>query len=194
MRRLMSNGLQRDPEENSDSQDESQQGNLDTWETESAAMPTEDTSLVDQLGVTDTSELLFGKDGRIFSAAGRLSPVAEFGQDVVLLHPPQKPLDEEAPCEDIYIQADERGILLNELGQQRHIPGAKFNGNRIFWLMASHPETHKHYAACMQDDTLRTLYYDGEPATTDIIFRLRNKTHDGELNIYTDLAMAPEEP
>jgi hypothetical protein len=46
----------------------------------------------------------------------------------------------------------------------------------------------------LQEGELQKLYFEGEPVTTDIIFKLRNKTHDGELSIYSDLSTEPAFP
>ncbi len=145
-------------------------------------------SLVDELGVQDLRELIFGKRGRLFSAAGRNSPVAEFTSDYVVLHPPQKPFEELGSTEDIVIHVDERGILLNEIGQPRKIAGAKFGGAELWWLGEQAPDKIKHYVGWFDDSgKAHKLYVNGEAITTEIAYRMRNRTHDGELSIFPDV-------
>ncbi len=144
--------------------------------------------LVDELGVEDLDEVLFGGRGRLFSAAGRESPVAEITGEGVLLHPPQKPFAEEGDTENIISQIDERGILLNELGQLRKIVGARYKGFSIYALGEMKPGTLKHYAAWFDEEgQMHKLYVQGEALTTDMIFRIRNRTHDGEIGSFAEI-------
>ncbi|HMO22000.1 MAG TPA: hypothetical protein PKC98_13670, partial [Candidatus Melainabacteria bacterium] len=55
----------------------------------------EDISLVDELGIVDLDIPVYGGRGRVFSAAGRNAPVAEFTEDFLVLHPPQRPFEDE---------------------------------------------------------------------------------------------------
>lgn len=160
----------------------------------SAAPPSTDDEenlpLVDELGVEDITEVLFGGRGRLFSAAGRESPVAEITDEGLLLHPPQRPFEEEAAgtTENIVYQVDERGILLNELGQERKIVGARYKGFCIYTLGEMKPGTLKHYAAWFDDEGQpHKLYVQGDPLTTDMIFRIRNRTHDGEIGAFPEI-------
>jgi hypothetical protein len=145
-------------------------------------------SLVDELGVEDLTDILFGNRGRIFSAAGRNSPVAELGPEGVLLRPAQKPYMEEDAGEVIVFRVNEKGILLNELGEQRKIVGAKFKGNAIYTLGETKPGTVKHYAAWFDESGQpHKLLVQGEPLTTDMIYRIRNRTHDGEISSFPEV-------
>lgn len=147
-----------------------------------------DVPLIDELGVQDLRELIFGKRGRLFSAAGRESPVAEFTSDFLVLHPPQKPFEEIGSSEDIIIHVDDKGILLNEIGQARKIAGAKFGGAELWWLGERAPNSIKHYAGWFDDKgKVHKLYINGEPITTEVVYRMRNRTHDGELSIFPDV-------
>ncbi|HEY9714098.1 MAG TPA: hypothetical protein V6C72_11545 [Chroococcales cyanobacterium] len=144
--------------------------------------------LVDELGIIDLDEPIVGGRGRLFSAAGRQSPVAEFNSGFLILHPPQNPFEEEGEVEDIRYNTNERGILLDEFNNPKKIPGAKYKGNELWWLGKQSPGTTKHYAGWFdEDDVAHLLYFSGQPLTTDLIFRLRNKTHDGEISIFPDL-------
>ena len=144
--------------------------------------------LAEELGIEDlTMPVLVGK-GRMFSAGQPESPIAEFTTDYVVMHPPQLPLAEEGPSEDIIIRVDKRGVLLDELGKPKGIAGAKFRGNILWFAGEQKPGTLKHYGMYFdQHGMAHRLYVNNEPLTTDIIFRLRNKTHDGELAIFPDL-------
>lgn len=144
--------------------------------------------LADELGIQDLRELVFGNKGKLFSAAGRFSPIAEFTEDSVVLHPPDKPLIENGPTEEIAIQMSERGVLLDEFGHERKIPGAKFLGHQIWLLAEQKPGTFKHFVGWFdEDDNLHRLYLDGEELTTEYVYKLRNKTHDGELASFDDI-------
>lgn len=149
----------------------------------------EDLSLVDELGIEDLGEVIFVSRGHLFSAAGRESPVAEIEKDSVLLRPPQKPLDENPTEEERIIQhVDERGILLNELGQQRKIAGCRFRGKALWVMGETKPGTLKHYAAWFDDDNQpRRIYVRKEALTSDMVFRIRNRTHDGEISIFPEI-------
>lgn len=93
----------------------------------------DDLSLVDELGIVDLDIPVYGGRGRVFSAAGRNAPVAEFTEDFLVLHPPQRPFeDEEAESEVIVIRMDDDGILINELGNARKYPEQNFRAKRFF--------------------------------------------------------------
>lgn len=145
-------------------------------------------SLVDELGVQSLDEPIFGGRGRLFSVAGRASPVAEFSQNFLVLRPPQKPFEDEEKGEDISIRMDERGVLLDELNKPKKISGAKYKGREVYYLGLQKPGTLRHYAAWFDDQNEpHPLLLDGEAVTTEAIYKLRNKTHDGELSIFPDL-------
>jgi len=153
--------------------------------------------LAEELGIEDISCPVFGGRGRLFSAAGPSSPIAEFTQDFLVLHPPQKPFEEDGPAEEIAIRCNEQGVLLDELGQPKQIVGAKFHG-RSLWFSGEQKEgtlrhyviwfdklnaPHKLYALRPRSDGTSGL----EALTSDTIFKLRNRTHDGELSVFPDL-------
>lgn len=144
--------------------------------------------LIDELGVEDIEMPVAATRGRIFSAAGRESPLAEFTDEHLVMRPPQMPYHDEGPSEDIHIRVDMHGILLDELGNPKHIAGAKFRGATLWWLGEQRPGTTKHFVAWFDHDKKpRKLYVNGEALTADIVFRLRNKTHDGELSFFGDI-------
>ena len=60
----------------------------------------------------------------------------------------------------------------------------------MYCLWEQKPGTSKHYAGWFDDDQkIRLIYLGGEPLTTEMVFKLRNKTHDGELAIFPDLTV-----
>lgn len=145
-------------------------------------------SLADELGIEDLMDNLFAEHGKIFSAAGRESPIAEFADDGVTMRPPDKPYTDAPPGEVIIYRHDEHGILLNEFGEQRRIVGAKFRGNPIFVLAEQKPGTVKHYAAWFDADMRpHKFYVNGDALTSDVLFRIRNRTHDGEVSIFPEI-------
>ncbi len=145
-------------------------------------------TLADELGIEDLSAPLLGGRGRLFSIAGKSSPVGEFTKDQLVMRPPQKPFHESGPSEVITKHADGNGILLDELGNQKKIPGAKYNGHQVYWLGETQPDTLKHLVGWFDEqNNVHKLYVQNEIVTTSIAFKLRNKTHDGELAIFPDL-------
>lgn len=153
-----------------------------------ASFHDDEMTLADELGVEDLSDILFADRGKIFSAAGRDAPIAEFAEDGVLLRPPQKPFLDEAPGEEIVYHADEHGIVLNELGERRKIVGAKFRGQPIYVIAEQKPDTVKHYAAWFDDEWRpHKFIVQGEALTADMLFRIRNRTHDGEIGIFPEI-------
>lgn len=151
---------------------------------------TETESFVDELKVTDLKQPLRDSRGRVFSAAGRNAPVAEFTDDFLVLHPPQKPFQDadEGPAEEIMLMMDEFGVLVDNWGERRNIPGAKFNGRALFYFWEQKPGTLKHYAVFFDDEQgHHFLTVEGERITVDIVYKLRNMTHDGELTRFKEL-------
>jgi hypothetical protein len=153
----------------------------------------EDQSLVDDLGVSGLRDLLFGKHGKLFSAAGRLYGVAEVENDGFVLHPPNKPLFGNQETEEIQIQVDEKGILLDELGVPKRIAGAKFNGDPVYVLGEKDASDKNLAGALMKDGKMQKLYLGAKLLNAAAAFKLRNKTHDGELSIFSDLSPTPKE-
>ena len=152
-------------------------------------------SLAEELGVVDLSEPIFGARGRLFSAAGPQSPIAEFTREFVILHPPQKPFEEDSVSEDIVLNVDSDGVILDEFGAKKSIPGARYKGHQLFWLGKQMPGTTKHFAGWFDAHRhAHLLYINGHPVTTDIVFELRNRrTHDGEISVIANLVSDDEE-
>lgn len=145
-------------------------------------------TFADELGIEDVGDILFTDRGKIFSAAGRESPIAEFGEDGMLLRPPQKPYQEDAPSEEIIYHSDEFGILLNELGERRKIVGARYRGNPVYVISETKPGTVKHYAAWFDKQMQpHKFFVQGDALTSDMVFRIRNRTHDGEISIFPEI-------
>lgn len=169
------------------SQQQSNQQNIASSQQES--MEHLDLSLVDELQIQTIYEPMVGLEGKIYCPAGRNAPVAEFTDEYLILHPPQKPLYEQGPEEDIVIQVDERGILLDELGEAKKIKSAKFKGYPIYYFGEQKEGTLKHFAVVLTGhDILHfILDKDGERLTTDQVYRFRNKSHDGEISVFPGL-------
>jgi hypothetical protein len=146
-------------------------------------------SLADELGVEGLSDPVFSSRGRLFSAAGRNAPIAEITEDHLILYPPQKPFDESSFAHDIAIKANEDGILLNELGQARSIPQARFHGAKLFCMAEKSKLAGKYLVAWFDENRQpHILCWQGEALSIHAVFRLRNRTHNGELSIFPDLS------
>ena len=144
--------------------------------------------LVDDLGVIDLRELIFAKKGRLFSAAGRESPVAELTDGFLILHPSDKPLSDDEKGESIAIRVNESGIMLDELGNVRRVVGAKYKGQIIYCLGERIPDTTKNMCGWQdKDGKIHKLIYNEEPLSVAGAYKLRNKTHNGELEDVQDL-------
>ncbi len=86
------------------------------------------------------------------------------------------------------MNVDEFGVLLDDLGNRKHIAGAKYRGLPLWFSGEQMPGTLKHYAVWFDElGVAHKLYVEGEPMTTDKAFRCRNKTHDGELHGFEDI-------
>ncbi len=150
----------------------------------------ESQSFVDELNVQDLNYPLRDSRGRQFSAAGRSAPVAEFTDEFLVLHPPQMPYQDAdyGPSEEIVLMMDDTGVLVDETGERKRISGAKFEGRALFYFWEQRPGTLKHYAVFFDDEQKHHyLTVEGERVTTDIIYKLRNMTHDGELTRFKEL-------
>jgi len=151
---------------------------------------TESLSFVDELNVKDLRQPLRDSRGKVFSAAGRNTPVAEFTDEFLVLHPPQLPFQEadEGPAEEIVLMMDETGVLVDQFGERKKIPGAKFNGRPVFHYWEQKPGTLRHYAVFFDDDGQHHyLTVEDERVTVDVVYKLRNMTHDGELTRFKEL-------
>ena len=146
-------------------------------------------SLVDELGIYDIYEPIADLNGKIFCTAGRDAPVAEFLDDYLIMHPPQLPFYETGPEEEFVLLVDDRGIVLNELGEAKRIPTAKYRGYPIYYFGEQKEGTLKHYAAVLADDQNLYFIFDesGERLTTDAIYKLRNKSVNGEISKFPGL-------
>ena len=135
----------------------------------------------DELGIEDLSDPVSGGRGRLFSTAGRESPIAELTEEFVILHPPQKPFNEEDFDENITERVSPRGVLLSAIGNEIKITGAKFHGHPVY-CMSSKDDSGKRLAAYF-DDSGAPLYliFEGKLVTYHQAMVLRNKTHNGDL-------------
>lgn len=153
------------------------------------SLSNEPESLVDELGIYDIYEPMADLNGKIFCTAGRDAPVAEFSDEYLIMHPPQLPLYETGPEEEIVLLVDDRGIVLNELGEAKKIPTAKYRGYPIYYFGEQKEGTSKHYAAVMTENENLFFIFDdsGERLTTDVIYKLRNKSVNGEISKFPGL-------
>lgn len=149
----------------------------------------EHTSLVDELGIRDIYEPMADLDGKVFCTAGRDTPVVEWAEDFLILHPPQLPFYEQGPEEEIVVMVDDRGIVLDELGIPKKIPTAKYQGFPIFYCGEQKEGTLRHYAVVLtEDDRLVFIFNDkDERLTTDDVYKLRNKSVNGEISQFPGL-------
>lgn len=147
-------------------------------------------SLIDELGIQDIYEPMADLDGKMFCTAGRDTPVAEFSEEYLILHPPQLPFYEQGPEEEIVVAVDERGIVLDELGMAKKIPTAKYQGFPIYYFGEQKVGTLKHYAAVLTTDDRLVFIFDdkGDRLTTDDVYKLRNKSVNGEISQFPGLS------
>ncbi|MBX9667980.1 MAG: hypothetical protein K2X93_10195 [Candidatus Obscuribacterales bacterium] len=175
---------------NQDDTDQESSGSASYGTTSDEEHFTESISFADELGVKDLRQPLRDSRGKVFSAAGRNAPVAEFTSEFLVLHPPDKPFQDadEGPAEEIVVMMDETGVLVDSFGVRKNIPGAKFEGRQLFCFWEQKPGTYKHYAVFFDEEgNHHYLTVEGERITVDIVYKLRNMTHDGELTRFKEL-------
>jgi hypothetical protein len=158
----------------------------DTRKSKSTPKKKQEVPLCDELGIEDLSDPVMGGRGRLFSAAGRESPIAELTEDFVLLYPPQNPFSEEEFDDSLTERVSARGVLLNAIGIEVLLPGARFRGFPIYCLAKRDSETGKRLVAYFdQLGDVCHLMCEGHLVTHNEALRLRNKTHNGELSKVT---------
>lgn len=131
---------------------------------------------------------IFAARGKLFSTAGRNTPVAELTEKFLIFYPPDKPLEENKTGQEILLEKSKEGILLNALRELRTISGARFKGQQLFCLAEKNSSTGRYPAAWLdKDGRVHKLYWQGEELSIQAAFRLRNRTYNGELGIFPDL-------
>jgi hypothetical protein len=146
--------------------------------------PTDQSPIVDQLGIIDLNDIIIPTETAVFAAAGRDAPVAEFAEDFLVMHPPHLPLVEDRACEVITEQVDERGILLDELGVPRKIGATKYRGLPLYVSGEQEEDSTRHIAVVLDEHNGTHFVYDedGKRLNSDEIYKLRTKSVDGELS------------
>lgn len=143
--------------------------------------------LVDELDVDGIKQGKFFAHGRLLSAATRQMPVVEFLDEALVMHPPEKPFEDEVGEAHI-VAVDARGVVLDDAGKPKKIAGARYKGREVWVFGERKPGTLRHLAVWFDDDgSPHKLLVQGEPITTDVVYKLRNRTHDGELSMFPDL-------
>jgi hypothetical protein len=149
-------------------------------------------TFADELGVDDLSEPVFGGRGKLFSAAGRDSPIAEFTAEHVLLHAPDKPYNNEKFEDEIANSINRKGILLDEMGNEKRLKGAKFQGKALYCMGVREEQTGKNLVAWFNEKgEPRPIFFGGALVTYDTAIKLRNKTHNGELADVAGVSASP---
>lgn len=157
--------------------------------------PTEK-SFAEELGIVDLGDPILASRGRLFSVAGPDHPVAEITEEYVVIHPQDKPYQQEdiAPSENIVFNMNDRGIILNEIGEPRKIPGARYNGYEVFVYWKLRAGTLFHFVVFFdQDDVPNFLTINGHRLTTKEAYKLRNMTHNGDLTHFPDIDFEPDD-
>jgi len=154
----------------------------------------EEVALRDELGIEDISEPVTGGRGRLFSTAGRETPIAELTEEFVILHPPQKPFNEEDFDENITQRVSPRGVLLSAIGSEIKVTGAIFRGCALYCLNARDPGTGKRLVAYFDEaGKPQYLIYEGQPVTYFVAVHLRNRTHNGDLSYTAGLSSSADD-
>jgi hypothetical protein len=145
-------------------------------------------ALADELGIVELADPIHGGRGRLFSTAGRQSPVAEFTDSFLILHPPQNPFTETNFEDELTPSMSPRGVLLDNFGNEIRLLGAKYSGNPLYCLSRRDEQTGKHLVAWInQTGKMGLLATEGRFLTHDMAIRLRNRTHDGDLAIFPEI-------
>ncbi|MBY0547750.1 MAG: hypothetical protein K2W95_10680 [Candidatus Obscuribacterales bacterium] len=157
-----------------------------------ARVDDQEMSIIEKLGVEDLHKTYVLMNGREFAAAGKEIPVAEFDDFGLVMHNPDHPLSNESVPEIIATRHDEHGIVLDELGEKRKIIGARYHGREIYWHKDIVPETTRHFIAWYDDDwKAYGLYLEDVRLNVDIVLKLRARTLNGELAMFSELRTEP---
>lgn len=146
--------------------------------------------LAEELGIEDIYQPLVGGHGQLFCAAGPEAPLVVIKDDALVIHPPQLPLMAEDHVEEMKVQVSSRGVLLDEFGKEKRVTSAKYRGRPIFHWGECVPGTYRSYAIVEASDGSMHFIYDttnGEKLPVDEVYRLRNRTHDGEIGKFPQL-------
>lgn len=146
--------------------------------------------LAEELGIEDIYQPLVGGHGQLFCAAGPEAPLVVIKDDALVIHPPQLPLMAEDHVEEMKVQVSKRGVLLDEFGKEKRVASAKYRGRPIFHWGECVPGTYRSYAIVEASDGAMHFIYDattGEKLPVDEVYRLRNRTHDGEIGKFPQL-------
>ena len=146
--------------------------------------------LAEELGIEDIYQPLVGGHGQLFCAAVPEVPLVVIKDDALVIHPPQLPLMAEDHVEEMKVQVSNRGILLDEFGKEKRVASAKYRGRPIFHWGECVPGTYRSYAIVEASDGAMHFIYDtttGEKLPVDEVYRLRNRTHDGEIGKFPQL-------
>lgn len=145
-------------------------------------------SLKEELQIEDLSRCIFFKDSKIFAAAGPGLPLLQMNTDGTFVS-----LDPDLPYrgevdEDVVVNSDEHGRLLDALGQLRKLTGMKYKGNPLYFVKQRHPENNQNLAAWFDENWKPHHLYLGETIlSAAMVLRIRNRMVDGELSAFSEI-------
>ncbi len=146
-------------------------------------------SLKEELQIEDLSRCIFFKDSKIFAAAGPGMPLLQVNTDGTFVSlDPDQPYRQEVD-EDVRVEADEHGRLLDPLGQLRKLTGMKYQGKPLFFVARRHPENSQHLAAWFDEEWNAHYLYLGENIlSAAMVLKIRDRMIDGELSKFEELS------
>lgn len=146
-------------------------------------------ALAEELKVEDLSRCIYFKDNKLFAAAGPGIPLLQMGADGTFLSlDPNKPYRPDVD-EELTVEVDEHGRLLDPLGQVRKLTGMKFRGKQLYYLARRHPDTEQHLAAWFDESWQPHFLYLGETIlSAPMILRIRSRMIDGELSSFEEIS------
>lgn len=147
-------------------------------------------SLREELEIEDLSCCIFYKDHKIFAAAGPGLPLLQINTDGTFVSfDPDKPYSEEIQ-EEVVVNADEHGRLIDALGQLRRLTGMKYKGRPLYFIKERHPENQQNLAAWFDDEMKPHFLHLGEMIlSANMILKIRDRMLmvDGELCNFSEI-------
>lgn len=172
-----------------DDKDNQDQDDSESSSSESMNSGSEPRALGDELKVEDLSRCIYFKDNKLFAAAGPGIPLLQMGGDGTFVSlDPNLPYRPEVH-EELKVETDEYGRLLDPLGQVRKLTGMKYEGKQLYYVKERHPENEQHLAAWFDDDWKAHYLYLGELVlSAAMILKIRGRMVDGEISRFEEIS------
>lgn len=179
------------PDEDKNEEDQASSQDADSSSSQQQNDPQEPDvpmSLQRELEVNDLGRVMFFKDNKIFSAVGPQLPIVQLDKDGAFVsHSPDQPYRADVD-EDMTVEQDRYGRLIDPLGEVRKLTGMKYNGRQLYYIAERHPENGQHLAAWFDDEWKPHKIYLGENLLSAyMVLKVRYRMVDGELSAFPEI-------